>query len=321
MKVSVVIPTYNRAAYIDLALAGVLGQTFRDLEIIVVDDGSVDETAQIVRAIGDSRISYLTQNHRGVSAALNFGWRAARGEYIARVDSDDEWLPSLLQALVPLLDDDPALGVAYARAQGIDANGRSLTQLIGTGERFPCHTLKSLLYGDFICPIAVVIRRAAIERVGGYDESLIGNEDWDLWIRIAQHYGIAYVPQVLARYRYHGQNLTSTASDRMERLMQDRVRVLDKYFAQANVPHESLEIKAVAYRNIYLDWMIRYLERRELANAWRAFRRALSLSPSPVRFIPRAVAVACYYLFLSKTRLGVQLVDAWSARRRVPIES
>jgi hypothetical protein len=198
----------------------------------------------------------------------------------------------------------------------MDAGGNPLPQLIGTGERFPGQTLKSLVYGDFICPMAVVIRRAAIECAGGYDESLIGNEDWDLWIRIARQSGIAYVPKVLARYRYHAENLTRTASDKMEQLMRDRVRVLDKFFAGAPVPADVLEIKPIAYRNVYLDWTIRYLERGDLGKAGGTFRRALELSPSRLQFLPRAAAVTSYYLFLSKTAWGVQFVDEWSERRR-----
>lgn len=162
MQVSVVIPTYNRAAFIREALTSVLQQTFQDFEILVIDDGSTDNTADLVKQIGDARIRYLTQNHLGVSAALDLGWRSTHGAYIARLDSDDRWLPDLLQELVTMLDSDPSLGVAFARAQGMDAQGQLLTQLIGTEERFPGHTLKSLIYGDFVCPIAVLIRRSAL---------------------------------------------------------------------------------------------------------------------------------------------------------------
>lgn len=307
MKVSVLVPTYNRAAFIVEALSGVLAQTIQDFEIIVVDDGSTDDTAERVRGLGDARIHYLTQEHRGVSAALNLGWQHAHGEYIARLDSDDRWLATLLQELTAPLDADSTLGVVYGRAQGINALGERLPQLTGAAERFAGQTLKSLIYGDFVCPTAVVIRRAALAQVGGYDESLIANEDWDLWIRIAPHYGIAYIPRVLAEYRYHAQNLTRTTSERMERLMQDRVRVLDKFFAHADTPPDILAIKPIAYRNVYLDWTIRRLEAGQWKLARASFVRALELSPSRLQFLPRAAAIAAYYLFLSKTNWGVTL--------------
>lgn len=316
MKVSVVIPTYNRSAYLAEAIASVLAQTFQDFEIVIVDDGSTDDTAQMVKALAEPRIRYLEQDHRGVSAALNIGWRAARGDFIARLDSDDLWLPTLLQELVTRLEEDKTRGAAYARARGMNAQGELLTQLVGTSERFPGETLKSLVYGDFVSPMAVVIRRSALDEVGGYDESLIGNEDWDVWIRIARHYGIAYVAKILALYRFHAQNLTRTNSDRMERLMQDRVRVLDKFFSSGDIPPSVAAIKPIAYRNVYLDWAIRYLERRQWKNAWQAFERAVALSPSRLTFVPRAFAIAGYYLVLSKTRWGVWLVDQVSARNR-----
>jgi hypothetical protein len=125
-----------------------------------------------------------------------------------------------------------------------------------------------------------------------------------------------YVPRVLARYRYHSQNLTRTKSARMERLMQDRLRVLDKFFAQRDVPQDILNIKPLAYRNVFMDWTIRYLERGDFKNAFRKFQHALALSPSRVKFLPRAGAVMAYYFVLSKTSLGVRLVERWSARRR-----
>lgn len=317
MQVSVVIPTYNRASFIGEALTGVLQQTFQDFEILVIDDGSTDNTALVVKQIADARIRYMTQDHRGVSAALDLGWRAAQGEYIARLDSDDRWLPDLLQELVTRMDADPRLGAVYARAQGMDTQGQLLTQLIGTAERFPGHTLKSLIYGDSVCPTAVLIRRAAIERAGGYDSTLIANEDWDLWIRIAaQQDGIGYFPRVLAHYRYHPNNLTRTTSQRMTRVMQDRIRVLDKFFAQSNVLPEVLDVKNIAYRNVYLDWMIRSLEARDYAGAWDKFQRALALSPSRLLFLPRAAALTLHNLVLSKTTWGVRWTEAWSARRR-----
>lgn len=316
MKASVVIPAYNRADYLPEAISSVLAQTFADFELIVVDDGSTDNTAPVVRSINDTRLRYLYQENRGVSAALNTGWRAARGEYVAIIGSDDAWLPTLLEELLARAESDSNIGVVFARAQGMDADGNALTQLCGTQGRFVGQTLKSLVYGDFVCPIAVLLRRDALERIGGYDESLIGNEDWDLWLRIAKHYEIAYVPKILARYRFHTKNMTRTDSTRMEQLMQDRVRVLDKFFAQSDVNSDILDIKPIAYRNVYLDWTIRYLERRAFRSAAQTFQRALSYAPSRLTFLPRAAAVVFYYLVLSKTGWGVRLVDAWSARRR-----
>jgi glycosyltransferase involved in cell wall biosynthesis len=316
MKVSVVIPTYNRAAFLPEAVESVLKQTFRDFELIIVDDGSTDNTAEIVRTIRDRRIRYISQDNRGVAAALNAGWRAAFGEFIGRLDSDDVWLPTLLQELVSTLDANVSLGLVYARAQWMDARGRVLPQILGAPLRFPGETLKSLLYGDSVCPMAVVFRRECVERAGGYDENLIGNEDWDLWIRMAEHCRFAYRDAILARYRTHSLNLTASGSARFARLVADRVRVLDKFYARATVPAEAQGIKPIAFRNLYQDIAIRNLSVGSWREGHEYFSRALGVSPQPIIFALRFVGVALYYLYLSKTNQGVRLVEALLARRR-----
>lgn len=316
MKVSVVIPTYNRAKYLPEALKSVLTQTFVDFELVVVDDGSTDNTAEIVRAMADPRIRYIAQSNRGVAGALNTGWRAARGEYIGRLDSDDVWLPNLLQELVPILERNPEMGVVYARAQWMDADGKQLPQILGTPEKFPGENLKSLLYGDCVCPIAVVFRVRCIESVGGYDDRLAGNEDWDLWIRMAEHYGIGYVDSILARYRVHSGNSQASRTGGLERLAGDRVRVLEKYYSRPGVPKAAESIKPIAFRNVYQDIAIRHLYSRHWRAAGKYIGLATNASPQPLTFLIRFAGVALYYMFLSKRTWGVRLMEAFVARRR-----
>jgi glycosyltransferase involved in cell wall biosynthesis len=315
-RVSVLIPTYNRAAYLREAIGSALGQTFRDIEVVIVDDGSTDGTAKIVREITDPRVRYLWQANHGVAAALNTAWHAARGEYLARLDSDDVWLPDLLAQFIATLDADPGLGLVYARAQWMDAQGNLLPQILGAPEKFPGQWLKSLLYGDFVCPIAVMFRRTCIERAGGYDESLIGNEDWDLWIRMAEHCRFAYRNQILARYRVHAQNLTSSVSEQSLRLFSDRIRVLEKFFARSDVPAEVLAIKPLAFRNVYLDIAMRHFTARHWHDGFDYSLRAIRVGPNPLTSAMRVITAACFYFYLSKTRWGVRLVDALIERRR-----
>src|SRR5581483_9754891 len=113
-RVSVLIPTYNRAALLPQAIASVLAQTYRDLDVLVIDDGSTDETPELLKAFADPRLRYLRLEHRGVSAALDAGWRAVESEYVARLDSDDVWQPELLAQLMPLIESDPGVTFAYA---------------------------------------------------------------------------------------------------------------------------------------------------------------------------------------------------------------
>lgn len=316
MKVSVVMPTYNRAKYLPEAIGSVLQQTFRDFELIIVDDGSTDNTAEIVGAMTDPRIRYIAQDNMGVSAALNTGWRAATGEYIGRLDSDDVWLPSLLEELVPILERNPDMGVIYARARWMDADGKPLPQILGTPEKFPGENLKSLLYGDCVCPIAVVFRVRCIVSVGGYDDSLTGNEDWDLWIRMAEHCGIGYVDSILARYRVHSGNSQASRTGGLDRLAADRIRVLEKFYSRADVPPVAASIKPIAFRNVYQDIAIRHLYIRHWRAAFAYLRLAIRVSPQPITFMIRFVGVAFFYMFLSKRTWGVRLMEAFVARRR-----
>ncbi len=314
--VSVVIPTYNRADFILESVTSVLDQTFQDFEVVVVDDGSSDNTPALIRSVADSRIRYLYQVNKGVAAALNMGWRAARGDYIGRLDSDDRWHPDLLMRLVPTLESNPAIGLAYARAQWMDQKGRRLPQMLGAPEKFPNQTLKSLLYGDFVCPVAVIFRRACIEQVNGYDETLIANEDWDLWIRMSTLSRFAYLEEVLADYRTHPGNLTSSASLRLARLTDDRVRVLDKFYSNPEVPRAAWDIKQLAYRNVYMDIAMRWLYAGHWRTAMDYAGKAIRASPHRPSAAIRLLYLVIFQRYLSKMSWGNRLVGWAVARRR-----
>jgi glycosyltransferase involved in cell wall biosynthesis len=315
-RVSVLLPAYNRADYLAEAINSALDQTIRDLEVVVVDDGSTDDTSQVVRGIKDGRVHYLYQRNRGVSSALNTAWHAARGKYLAMLGSDDVWLPGLLGELVPVLDSDPALGLVYARAEGMDAQGRPLPQILGASEKFHGEWLKSILYGDFVCGLTAVFRRTSLEQVGGFNETMTGNEDWDLWIRLAEHYPFAFRDLILARYRMHPESLTGGRSETYVRIILDRVRLIEGYYARAAVPEEALGVESLARRNVYMDVTIRFLS----IGRWRAavpfFIRTLQAAPNPIATLPRILGVALFDLYFSKRRWGVRLAEALVARRR-----
>lgn len=314
--VSVLLPTYNRAQYLAQAVASALIQSYQDLEVIIVDDGSEDDTANVVGTFSDARVRYIYQTNQGVSAALNTAWHAARGDYCAMLGSDDVWLPELLQELVPVLEADPSLAFVYARARGMDARGNPLSQILGVSPKFPDHGLKSLLYGDTVCGLACVFRRACVERVGGFNESLVANEDWDLWIRIAEYYPFAFRDKILANYRIHPNSLTGGKSAYFGRLVHDRVALIEDYYARPNLPADALQVKSLALRNVYLDAGVRYLAVGKPRTAVSYFSRAIRAHGDPLSSAVRVTGVAIFYLFLAKTNWGVHLVDNLVARRR-----
>ena len=276
--VTVVIPTYDRARYLGEAIRSVLDQVFTDFEVIVVDDGSADDTAGMVHAIRDARLQYLRRPHRGIGAALNAGLRGARGRYVARLDSDDVWLPEMLETLVPVLDARPEVGVAYARGQAMDQQGRRLPQLQGLPERFPGESLRSLLYDDCTCNVALLARRVCFDRVGGYDEALIANEDWDMWLRVARYWRFAFVDRVLARIRWHDGNLTAPTSPQFAAVLAARAAPLDKLFRDPGPPAVIRAMQSAAYANVHLFRGLRWLQARAFRNAGREFGLALRVS-------------------------------------------
>jgi glycosyltransferase involved in cell wall biosynthesis len=229
--VSAIVPAYNAEAFVEKALRSLLAQTYENLEIIVVDDGSTDKTAERVEGLAGNhpQIRLVRQSNHGVAAARNRGIEESRGEFIAPVDADDVWFPDAVNKLLDcLLRSDLDAGVAYAWSVIIDENG----QLDG---RFRCSKIEGNVLGTLIChnfignASSTLIRRACLKKVGGYDESfrangLRGCEDWDLYLRIAQYYRFRAVPQFLIGYRKpHG-----SMSSEPEAMAKSYTGVLDK---------------------------------------------------------------------------------------------
>ena len=206
--VSVIIPAYNAEAFIEATLASVLTQTYTNIEVLVVDDGSRDRTAQIVQAVAkqDSRVSLLRSSNQGVAAARNLAIEHSRGEYIAPLDADDIWYPQKLEEQVECFSrSGPDVGLVYAWSTYIDENG----QLTGS---YIAHDVEgeaglALVYSNFIGNAsAPLIRRSCLEHVGGYDSRYIeydaeGGEDHDLYMRIAEYYRFGVVREFLIGYR------------------------------------------------------------------------------------------------------------------------
>ena len=313
--ISVIIPTYNRADFLLHAVKSVLAQSVRDFEIIVVDDGSTDNTRAALAAISNPQLHYHYQSNRGTPAALNAGLGIARGEWIARLDSDDEWLPDLLQVLVTHISRDPSLDVVYARAEGMDKHGSSLPISVGAPLKFANDPLTSLLYGDSVCPIAVMYRRERANRIGNYDESIPNVEDWDLWIRLAARgCRFLYEPRVLARYRFHPQNATANHSPNFEKLLRNRQRVLDKFYARIDIPDAAQQIRAQAYSNLYRDCAVRMWRARKYNQSVGYLERAARSMPQPVFALPRIFGSFFFHLALNGTRAGKWLVNKRAVR-------
>jgi glycosyltransferase involved in cell wall biosynthesis len=197
-KVSVVIPVFNRRVTVRRAIESVLAQTCQDFEIIVVDDGSTDATAASVAALADHRITLIRhERNRGGSAARNTGIRASSGPYVAFLDSDDAWLPAKLERQLEMFErSSDRVGLVYTGAERIYADG-SISQHI---PRRHANLVRPLLSLNVIGGTSVgMVRRDVLETLGGFDESLPSSQDLDLWFRVFELFGIAFVPEVLVR--------------------------------------------------------------------------------------------------------------------------
>ena len=307
--VSVIIPTYNRAHLVGQAIRSVLNQTFQDFELIIVDDGSSDDTEAVVKQFNDPRIRYIYQENKGISGARNTGIRSARGRYIAFLDSDDLWLPDLLQLEVPILDANPDVGLVYAKAQAIDKEGNPMSQISGAPEKYPGETLKSILYGDFVSTITALVRRACFDSVGLFDESLKGRVDWDMWVRIARYYRFAYIDKVLAKFRCHPGRFTGFRSKFFVDVFESRIEVLDKAFSRIDLPEEVLSVKPLAYRNAYMDVGLHWLSVRAWRKSAHYFWKAIHASPNPLVTPFRILWLILFYNILRKTKWGNRLVS------------
>lgn len=214
--VSVVIPAYNAEPFIGEALRSVLAQSYRNLEVIVVDDGSKDATSRIAESIAatDGRVSVLHQQNRGVAAARNLAIERSKGEYIAPLDADDIWYSEKIEKQVERMKGvDPATGLVYGWYAEIDPQGAFLTN----GDKWEAEGLiyDALALRNFVGGGSMpLIKRACVEKVGGYSILLRerggeGCEDWELYLRIAEHYQFRVVPEYLVGHRRHSDNMSS----------------------------------------------------------------------------------------------------------------
>ena len=227
MRVSLVIATFNHARLLGGAIDSALAQTLHGVDVIVVDDGSTDDT-QAVLARYAGRVRVLRQPNRGLAAARNAGLAAARGTYVAFLDADDVMAPAKLAEQVAVLERAPTIGWTYCDV---------LIETVATGatvrasERFGYASrmlegwlFPELIHGNFIPAIAPLVRRTALDAAGGFDERLTALEDWDMWLRLALIAEARYTPAVLVSYRIQPGGMSEDRA-RMDR---NRFRVLDK---------------------------------------------------------------------------------------------
>jgi len=270
--VSVVIPAYNAERYLGETLDSVLAQTYRDFEVVVVDDGSTDSTRDIVASYGEP-VRCIEQANAGPSAARNHGVREARGEAVAFVDSDDLWMPEKLAHQMPLFDAEGRVGLVYSEAERMASDGSPIPTTRRTkpqGDVF-----LDLLVKNHCPTSAVVVRRECFLAAGGFPEDMVWAEDWCLWLRIARRWQFRAVQEVLVRHRVHAGALTGKLSDAYLGAREVLARTLEDT--------DGPEVRATVrrgYHRIDRDQALLWLGLGDLAPARRCFWSAIRNGPT-----------------------------------------
>ncbi len=251
--ISVIIPAYNCQGTIVETLGSVFQQTYSNMEVIVVNDGSTDGTLEILKNFQDSRLQIVTQPNAGVSVSRNRGINLAKGDFIAFLDADDLWLSNKLIEQIMALQTAPHAAVAYSWTDYIDQAGNFLRN--GYYCNFQGNVHRRLLLGCFLeSGSNPLIRRSLLKTVGGFDESLITCEDWDLWIRLALKYEFIVVPQVHVQYRV----VTNSKSFLLDKHEAGGLTVINKAFLQASDSVEPMRSKALS--NFYKYLLFKLLD-------------------------------------------------------------
>ncbi len=268
--VTAVIPAYNAKRWVGEAVRSVLAQTYRPVELIVVDDGSTDQTGDAVRAFG-AAARYVRQENSGVSLARNLGASEGHGEFIAFLDADDAWAPHKVETQVRRLLERPTAVVSFMSS--VFVNEGTGVETVNHCRPQPDLVAGLLLYSCIVGNASsVMVRRDAFSRIGGFDPAFSQCADWDMWIRLAELGPVDIVDEPLVRIRTHRRNMSRNVS----LLEADTLRLLAKFFA---APQHFLQygpIRPQVYCNQYLTLSGSYLHAGRLGASLRCLASAIS---------------------------------------------
>ncbi|MHC5742780.1 MAG: glycosyltransferase family 2 protein [Nostoc sp.] len=295
-KVSIVIPAYNSLKFLPETMESVFKQTFKDFEVLVVNDGSSDDTEHWVSQIADPRVKLITQENQGLSGARNTGIAHASGEYIAFLDADDLWEPTKLEKQVLCLEENSEIGLVYTWVALIDENGNFTGRVFKNyAENDVWHKL--IEHNIVESGSVAMVRRQCFDTCGVFDRNLRSFvEDWDMWLRIASRYPFKVMKEPLVYYRQH----STSASKNWEAMARSFEIVIEKAFSAAPPELQYLKNRSYGFANLCLAW--KPLQSR--AQDWKiaASFRAKALSHYPwicfsQEFVRLSIAIILMRLF------------------------
>lgn len=282
-----IVPAHNAARTIGIAVDSVLGQTIADLELIVIDDGSTDSTAEVVRSRHDERIRCVKTENRGVARARNRGIDLSSGEFVAFLDADDVWLPAKLERQLQAMEAKPSVGLCFSSAELVNAERQRLAD--ASAASLSDYTEALLLRGNVVAGSAssALVRRSLLQSAGGFDPELSQCADWELWLRLSLETDFHAISEPLV----HVTKAPGSMSSDPALLERDTFALLDKFFdSPRSTPYRRLRRRAYG-----TQWMVcagTYLHAGRVRDSLRCVSRGLLTdlrsAPKPLLLPARA---------------------------------
>jgi len=273
--VSAIITTYNLGTMLPDAIESVLRQDWRDIEIIVVDDGSTDDTPEVMKRYS-GLVQYVSQKNAGPSAARNTGVQASSGKFVAFLDGDDLWKPNKISRQLAEFENDPAVGLVSSDFSIHEGDSVTESYLANCRQVASGMIFLNLLKENFLLPSAAMLRRECLIEIGAWDESLRGTEDRDYWLRVARSWHIIVIPEVLTVKRNRPDNLTSN----QDRLTPYRILLFEKVLAKGELTGIEKRAARVVLSANYWDLGYMQWNNGHRTEARSAFWKSLKLSVS-----------------------------------------
>jgi len=273
--ISVIIPAYNKSRLTVKTVESVLNQTYQPIEIIVVDDGSTDDTRGQLSRYAD-KIQYVYKENGGACSARNLGFKLSKGDYIGFLDCDDVYHPEKVQLSVNYLEDHPDDGWVHTAVDFIDEDGAIVGGCDSPKSRDQGRITRQLILRNYVCNSTPLIRRSCLEKVGAFDETIFTPADWDLWLRLSTEYQVGYIPRRLTQYRVS----QSYIFKNLELAQREEKQVMEKFFI-AYPKYFYLERRARA--NMHLRFAQCYLLKDDLTRVKEEFLLCLKSFPFYVK--------------------------------------
>ncbi len=289
--VSVVIPVYNQAPYIEQTIQSVFTQTYPNFELIIVDDASTDGTDKTIAEFADDPKVSIYRNEKNLECARtrNLGYSKARGIYCSNLDGDDTLEQEYLEKCVEVLESHPDAAFVYTRVNKMDSKGskrpRRRDRIPHRQNYFGDEFENIVRWLNHIPHPSTVVRKSCAEKVGLYNADLTATYDWDFLMRLARKYPVAFINKHLYNYRIHQSNITKSRTRRGER-EQAFFSMLDRIYRMNNLPKTLLNEKDMIYARACLDIAEGYREVGKYRKMRHFVRKALNLSKNPTLYFP-----------------------------------